>query len=92
MDRDSVTGRFLPGNRAAVGARGNRCSKWGNKNALKHGHYVSMPFFYRNTNGCLVMCGHPAAIIPPGFYQVTNTQLLLLPGWENYRIKSRKHA
>lgn len=44
MDRDPKTGRFLPGNKAALGNRGNTKPKWGNKNALKHGlfsaHFV----------------------------------------------------
>lgn len=39
MDRDPRTGRFLPGNKAAQGNRGNTYPKWGNKNAIKHGLY-----------------------------------------------------
>lgn len=41
MERDPKTGRFLPGNRAAVGNKGNTKPKWGNKNALKHGLFTS---------------------------------------------------
>lgn len=37
MDRDPKTGRFLTGNRAALGNKGNTRPKWGNKSALKHG-------------------------------------------------------
>lgn len=41
MERDPKTGRFLPGNKAAVGNRGNTNPKWGNKNALKHGFFAT---------------------------------------------------
>lgn len=41
MDRDPKTGRFLPGNREAVGNKGNRKPKWGNQNALKHGFFTT---------------------------------------------------
>lgn len=37
--RDLKTGRFLPGNKAAKGNRGNRYPKYRNKNAEKHGFY-----------------------------------------------------
>lgn len=40
MQRDPKTGRFLPGNRCAVGNRGNRTPKWGNRNAVKHGFFA----------------------------------------------------
>lgn len=40
MERDPKTGRFLPGNQIAVGNRGNRSPKWGNKNAVKHGFFA----------------------------------------------------
>jgi hypothetical protein len=44
VNRDSLTGRFLPGNQIARGNRGNRKAKWGNKNALKHGLFgISEP-------------------------------------------------
>lgn len=39
MGRCKETGRFTKGNQAAVGNRGNRNPKWGNKNAFKHGLY-----------------------------------------------------
>ncbi|MDP4085796.1 MAG: hypothetical protein Q8934_14415 [Bacillota bacterium] len=39
MERDPKTGRFLLGNQIAVGNKGNRKPKWGNKNAIKHGAY-----------------------------------------------------
>lgn len=42
MDRDLKTGRFLPGNKAAVGNRGNTKPKWGNKNAVKHGLFSTV--------------------------------------------------
>lgn len=44
MERDLKTGRFLPGNKVAVGNRGNTKPKWGNRNALKHGLYSCPPF------------------------------------------------
>lgn len=39
MERDPKTGRFLPGNRVAIGNKGNGKSKWKNRNAVKHGYY-----------------------------------------------------
>ena len=39
MGRDPATGRFLPGNKIALGNKGNQNPKWGNKNAEKHGYY-----------------------------------------------------
>ena len=39
--RDPQTGRFLSGNQAAVGNKGNRNPKWRNKNAFKHGLYAN---------------------------------------------------
>ncbi len=41
MERDEK-GRFLPGNQAAVGNRGNRKPKYRNKNALKHGFHETL--------------------------------------------------
>lgn len=41
MERDLKTGRFLPGNKAAVGNKGNTNPKFGNKNAFKHGFYAT---------------------------------------------------
>ena len=38
QQRDEL-GRFLEGNTVAVGNKGNENSKWGNKNAFKHGLY-----------------------------------------------------
>lgn len=37
--RDPKNGRFLPGNKIAVGNRGNENPKWRNQNAVKHGLY-----------------------------------------------------
>lgn len=37
MDRDKSTGRFITGNKAAIGNRGNTNPKWKNRNAVKHG-------------------------------------------------------
>lgn len=37
MERDRKTGRFMPGNKIAVGNKGNREPKWRNRNAVKHG-------------------------------------------------------
>lgn len=51
MERDPKTGRFLPGNKASVGNRGNRNPKWGNKNALKHGFFADNQLAKINENG-----------------------------------------
>lgn len=40
LERDPKTGRFLPGNKLAKGNKGNTQSKYGNKNALKHGFFA----------------------------------------------------
>lgn len=53
MERDPVTGRFLPGNKIAVGNRGNRNPKWGNKNAFKHGFYGHVQLHKFDKDGCL---------------------------------------
>ncbi|MED1489182.1 MULTISPECIES: hypothetical protein [Bacillus] len=68
MDRDPKTGRFLPGNKAAVGNRGNRNPKWGNKNALKHGFYGKVSLWKVQNDGNLRISqsGGLAVIIKPG--------------------------
>ena len=52
MERDPQTGHFLPGNRVAVGNKGNYKPKWGNKNAVTHGWYRKLKP-YKIHNGYL---------------------------------------
>lgn len=47
MNRDPVTGKFIQGNKVAIGNRGNRLSKWGNENARKHGLFARTGHFIR---------------------------------------------
>lgn len=71
MERDPKTGRFLPGNKAAVGNRGNRKPKWGNKNAQKHGFFSSfiMPRILDDGRLLLYKRGqNPIVIRPEGFF------------------------
>lgn len=53
MERDPNTGRFLPGNKIAVGNSGNRHPKYGNKNAMKHGLYASFTYAIVRNDGNL---------------------------------------
>ncbi|MGG4462630.1 hypothetical protein ABEO79_00235 [Micromonospora provocatoris] len=56
MQRDQATGRFMKGNTASIGNKGNRNPKWGNKNAVKHGLYetVILPKILDNGNLSLI--------------------------------------
>lgn len=70
MERDPKTGRFLPGNKAAVGNRGNRKPKWGNKNAVKHGMYSEI-FLPKISDGYLYLISqyNIMRLKPEYFYQ-----------------------
>lgn len=62
--RDKL-GRFAPGNQIAVGNKGNRNPKWGNKNAVKHGFYEKLTIWTVDPGGWLnisVLKGAPARI------------------------------
>jgi hypothetical protein len=65
MERDPKTGRFLKGNKAAVGNRGNTNPKWGNKNAMIHGFYASYVICKVRDDGNLLVSarGKPSFII-----------------------------
>jgi hypothetical protein len=70
MERDPKSGRFLPGNQTAVGNRGNRKPKWGNKNAKKHGLFSTFVFPRILDDGRLLLYkkGYdPIVISPEGF-------------------------
>lgn len=70
MNRDPKTGRFLPGNKTAVGNRGNRKPKWGNKNAMTHGMYAEI-FLPRIRDGYLYLISQYSIMClkPDYFYQ-----------------------
>ncbi len=55
LERDPNTGRFLPGNKAAVGNRGNRHPKYGNKNAMTHGCFAVWTGYRLNDDGTLTL-------------------------------------
>ena len=63
MGRDPQTGRFLPGNRIAVGNKGNRNPKYGNKNSIKHGLYGVIAPVIRLRNDFLYIAISRASII-----------------------------
>ncbi|MCM3800031.1 hypothetical protein M4A92_15660 [Caldibacillus thermoamylovorans] len=70
MERDPKTGRFLPGNKIAVGNRGNCKPKWGNKNALKHGFFQNMTCYEFLNDGRLKLFnryGNHVIISRPGY-------------------------
>jgi hypothetical protein len=72
LERDPKTGRFLKGNKAAVGNKGNTKPKWGNKNARKHGFYCTFLYPRILEDGRLVIYKvgkTPVAIRPEGYYQ-----------------------
>ncbi|NRD81147.1 hypothetical protein HPT25_28045 [Bacillus sp. BRMEA1] len=79
MERDPKTGRFLPGNQAAVGNQGNRKPKWGNKNALKHGLYgIAEPMAMVQPDGNLYIWLSRSNVIkigPEGFIQDGNGRI-----------------
>lgn len=54
MERDA-RGRFLSGNKAAVGNRGNRKPKYGNRNAMKHGLYETLIYPRIREDGSIVL-------------------------------------
>ncbi|MEH7081059.1 hypothetical protein V7101_21055, partial [Bacillus velezensis] len=54
MERDA-RGRFLPGNRAAVGNKGNKKPKYGNKNAFKHGLCSSFTWVEPDEDGRMLI-------------------------------------
>jgi hypothetical protein len=68
MERDPQTGRFLPGNKAAAGNRGNRKPKWGNKNAFKHGLWAE--WFYPQIKGdqLVITSQYRQFCIKPGYF------------------------
>ncbi|MGM7637600.1 hypothetical protein [Bacillus sp. Hm123] len=74
MERDQKTGRFLSGNKVAVGNRGNRNPKWGNKNAVKHGFYETITIMEVQDDGRLLIfqSGAGAVRINPSAYYVVN--------------------
>ncbi|WP_157515414.1 hypothetical protein [Luteimonas abyssi] len=79
MNRDPKTGRFLPGNQAAKGNRGNTFPKWGNANAMKHGLFCRYPIFriidgflyIVTANRCNTLC------IPPGYFTEKENEVLI---------------
>jgi hypothetical protein len=80
MEREPKTGRFLPGNQVAVGNKGNRKPKWGNKNAVKHGFFQSfiVPTIRDDGNLYLYKKGSGYVCIKPeGFIQDENGDIWL---------------
>lgn len=80
MERDPKTGRFLPGNQIAVGNRGNRTPKWGNKNALKHGLFQTIRFPRIMDDGwlCIYQNGvYPVKIKPGTFYEEDDGSIVI---------------
>ncbi|WP_338754879.1 hypothetical protein [Bacillus sp. FJAT-52991] len=77
MERDPKTGRFLPGNKAAVGNRGNCNPKWGNKNAVKHGFYETITIMKVQDDGWLFIFQSGAGAVrinPDAYYVVSDNE------------------
>ncbi len=70
MDRDPKSGKFLPGNQAARGARGNWMPKWGNRNHVTHGLYSMTVFPDSDGRLLIIRPGKFTCHIPPGKYKV----------------------
>ncbi|PPA70174.1 hypothetical protein [Jeotgalibacillus proteolyticus] len=71
MYRDKQTGKFLKGNRFAVGNKGNRKSKWGNSNAVKHGLYENLAVYFLTESGFLQIRSRNGGVflIPPEAFE-----------------------
>ena len=77
QERDPKTGRFIRGNQAARGNRGNTKPKWGNRNAIKHGFYSDFTCRYPlyavlPFDGCLWLSfrGKKVSLPPEYFYMI----------------------
>lgn len=70
MERDPKTGKFLPGNKTALGNRGNTKPKWGNENAVKHGLFAKQPLPKITKDGKLEIITGKAVnyTVHPDFY------------------------
>ncbi|HEM6577781.1 hypothetical protein [Streptococcus orisratti] len=79
MDRDRF-GRFLPGNQAAVGNRGNRKPKYGNNNAMKHGLYHQYTGVLHSRNGGLSIYNNGIYLgtLPEKYYHTTEAGELMI--------------
>lgn len=77
MSRCKKTGRFMKGNQFAVGNKGNRYPKTGNRNAVKHGLFAT-GFTVRMEKGYLIVhVGNSSGIksyrIPPNMFDEDET-------------------
>lgn len=77
MSRCKKTGRFMKGNQFAVGNKGNRQPKYGNKNAVKHGLYATS-FIAKVEKGHLIVhvvkqTGTKSYRIPPNLFDKDET-------------------
>lgn len=77
MDRNPKTGRFLPGNKAAAGNRGNRNPKWGNKNAVRHGLFteVFIPHLDKDGEHLLLTSQHRRFRLNPGYFKIADGRI-----------------
>lgn len=71
-ERGPNTGRFLTGNKVAAGNSGNRKSKWGNRNAVKHGFFSRIMPPHVGRDGWLHIYHANIRISPSAFYIANN--------------------
>lgn len=79
MERDKQ-GRFLAGNQVAIGNKGNRRPKFGNKNAVKHGLRRRYTGLLLNRTGGLSIYkgGLYIGELPSKYFQTLETGELLI--------------
>lgn len=79
MERDSL-GRFLPGNQVTKGNRGNRCPKYGNSNASKHGLYSGYTGLLKGSGGGLSIYknGMFLGSLPEKHYHITEVGEIMI--------------
>lgn len=89
MERDSVTGKFMPGNKIAKGNSGNRKPKWRNRNAVKHGYDAKYKKCWLVSDGnlCVEMGKSRTSMdivsFEPGLYDVDSNGQITLKGWSS---------
>jgi uncharacterized protein YjcR len=78
MERDEK-GRFLPGNKAAKGNKGNRNPKWNNKNAVKHGFYQDFILAKLREDGNLHLIKRGSSVVvgPTGYIREEDGRIRL---------------
>lgn len=75
MERDS-NGRFVQGNQAAKGNKGNKKPKWGNSNAVTSGQYIRYSGLSERDGFVYVIADHySVGVLDPNQYYIDNGQI-----------------